>query len=80
MKYILGIAWAVFCAYLVWIGYKMIVNPQYRNYITNIWYKSENEKSEEQHRASVKFISGPLYIIAGVSLLVLGIWILSIYE
>jgi hypothetical protein len=78
VNYLVIAAWIAWSIYLIWVGLQMTINKEYRNYLTNLWFKSETEKTEKGHRLSVKYISGPLYILFGLLFLAYGIWQLDV--
>jgi hypothetical protein len=75
LLYIFVFSWSI---YLIWTGARTIMNSEYRNYITNVWFRSDNTKQETGRRLSVKYVGGPLYILFGLMFFVYGIWQLDV--
>src|SRR5882762_10444850 len=43
--------------YLVSTGVRMVANKEYRNYVADLWFKSEDEHQKKGHSRSVRYVS-----------------------
>lgn len=54
----------------------MMVNPKYRNETADLWFRSEDEKDKERKRRFVKNIGSLMYMLIGISFIVMGLYVL----
>jgi len=75
---ITSVAFIAGAGYVISIGTLMTINPNYRKYVTNVWFKIDNEQEQHLHQWSTKYIAGPMYIIFGIAFIALGLQFLGI--
>jgi hypothetical protein len=74
----MAFVWFGGAIYLTRTGILMMFNDKYRNETTRTWFRIENEAHEKRQRRFVRFVEGPLYVLTGLGMLVLGWWMLSL--
>jgi hypothetical protein len=73
--YIFALAWFAVSIYLTWVGFSMVTNEKYRHHITRLLFRIDSDAQEQRSRRFVRFTKGPLYIAAGVGLMILGVYL-----
>jgi hypothetical protein len=75
IDYLIAMVWAGGSIYLTWMGILMVVNEKYRNGTVKMWFRIESEAQGKRFRHFVKFVEGPLYMLGGLGMMALGIYL-----
>jgi len=75
-NYVLVAAWLLISGAIIAMGFGMIMNEKYRNYVASQWFRPDSESDRERNRRFVKNIGGIMYILIGLSFIVIGLYVL----
>jgi hypothetical protein len=76
-NFVLVAAWLALSGIMIATGIGMIISTRYRNYVTDQWLRSFNDKDRESNRRFVKNIGSLLHIFIGLSMIILGFYLLK---
>jgi hypothetical protein len=75
-KNILIIAWLFFSIGSICMGIAMMASKKYRDQTTDHWFRSADEKDRTSNRHFVGRTGGLMYVLTGISFLVIGLFVL----